>query len=327
MLAGRALLVLPRRCRVYSTGPGLRSVPVLATSDIETFRQDAFSPATPALLPRGIFQRLPASRKWFIKVPEESSQLALDRSYLARFGSTRVPLEISNNDQFSRIEQSLSFFLECVHAASSTFTDRPNRYFSSYVPGARAIRRTAESNDFFSASTLTVPTARVYLAQAPITDLPQALKDDVPTPELVLKAGKGDVYDSSIWLGQAPTYTPLHRDPNPNLFVQLAGTKIIRLYKPDVGRAIFATVQEKVEGNASATLRGEEMMQGAEKKALEEVVWQDDSEYGKLAWETVVNSGDALFIPLGWWHSIKGIGSGMTGSVSRLQNDSVHIAC
>ncbi len=135
-------------------------------------------------------------------------------------------------------------------------------------------------------------------------------------PELVLKAGKGDVYDSSIWIGQAPTYTPLHRDPNPNLFVQLAGTKVVRLFRPDAGRAIFAKVQELIGGNASATMRGDEMMQGAEKKALESEVWDDDFDSGRIGFEAEVRSGDGLFIPKGWWHSIKGTGNGMTGSVS-----------
>jgi len=124
------------------------------------------------------------------------------------------------------------------------------------------------------------------------------------------------VYDSSIWLGQAPTYTPLHRDPNPNLFVQLAGKKYVRLFKPDIGRAIFARVQESIGGSASATMRGEEMMQGAEKKALDVEVWQDDAHYASSAWEAELDGGDALFIPKGWWHSIKGVGNGMTGSVN-----------
>jgi len=142
------------------------------------------------------------------------------------------------------------------------------------------------------------------------------MRDDLPTPEVVLKAGKGDVYDSSIWLGLAPTYTPLHRDPNPNLFVQSAGKKLVRLCRPETGRAIFAKVQEKIGGSASATMRGEEMMQGAEKRALEAEVWHDDTASRSAVWEAELESGDAIFIPKGWWHSIKGVGDGMTGSVN-----------
>ena len=299
---------------------------VLPDTQLQTFRKHAFEAAAPALLARQTFKDLPAIRQWFVTEPGKAGHITVNRSYLARFGSTRVPLEITNQDQFTRIEQSLSFFLECVNAHSSTYRTHPSRYFSAYVPNARAIRRTHESNDFFSASTLTPPTARVYLAQASLADLPRALRDDVPTPELVLKAGKGDVYDSSIWLGQAPTYTPLHRDPNPNLFVQLAGKKIVRLFRPEVGRAIFGKVQDKIGGSASATMRGEEMMQGAEKKALEEEVWHDDSEYIGSTWEAELSGGDGLFIPKGWWHSIRGLGEGMNGSVSLTINSADSIA-
>ncbi|KAK4560301.1 hypothetical protein LTR86_005495 [Recurvomyces mirabilis] len=316
MLLARVRIAGIVRCRTYSTQQGLRPVPVLPNANLETFRNDAFIPALPVLLPKSTFGDLPAIHKWFEGDDSNDAPAVLNRAYLSRFGSTIVPLEISGNDQFHRIEQSFSFFLECVQSSQSKHQSRPNRYFSAYVPGARAIKKTATSNDFFSAAAITPPTTKIYLAQAPINDLPHALRDDLPTPELVLKAGKGDVYDSSIWLGQAPTYTPLHRDPNPNLFVQLAGTKVVRLFKPDAGRAVFAKVQEKIGGSASATLRGEEMMQGAEKQALEQEVWGSPEISSMTGYEAIVVRGDGLFIPKGWWHSIKGMGTGMTGSVN-----------
>jgi hypothetical protein len=153
------------------------------------------------------------------------------------------------------------------------------------------------------------------LAQAPIGDLPSGLQKDVPTPDLVLTAGKGDLYDSSIWLGHAPTYTPLHRDPNPNLFVQLAGRKVVRLFEPSIGRAILASIHEKLGSIGSASIRGEEMMQGAEKEALLKAVWSSNAPYTSLCSQAELGPGDALYIPQGWWHSVRGIGSGMTGSV------------
>jgi hypothetical protein len=161
-----------------------------------------------------------------------------------------------------------------------------------------------------------IPSTKIYLAQASIGNLPSRLQGDVPTPGLVLTAGKGDLYDSSIWLGLAPTYTPLHRDPNPNLFVQLAGQKVVRLFEPSVGRAILASVHEQIGSTGSATIRGEEMMQGAEGKALLEAVWSSDAPYARQCSQADLGPGDALYIPKGWWHSVRGIGSDMTGSVS-----------
>merc|ERR1711939_126191 len=284
MLSQRAIGRAALACKQYSTARNLRSVPTLPDASIDTFRQQAFEPATPALLPRGTFNHVPAIGKWFLKASGKgSSALEINRSYLSNYASTLVPIEITNQDNFARIEQPLSFFLDA------------------------------------STPLLAPPTANVYLAQASLSDLPKGLREDVPTPELVLNAGKGDVYNSSIWLGLAPTYTPLHRDPNPNLFVQLAGRKTVRLYQPKVGHGIFAKVQERIGGSANAAIRGEEMMQGAEKKALEEEVWGGSDDGRRMrdeALEEEVSSGDGLFIPKGWWHSIKGTGEGMTGSVN-----------
>ncbi|KAI7188379.1 cytochrome P450, partial [Hortaea werneckii] len=123
---GRAALA----CKQYSTARNLRSVPTLPDASIDTFRQQAFEPATPALLPRGTFNHVPAIAKWFLKASGKgSSVLEINRSYLSNYASTLVPVEITNQDNFARIEQPLSFFLECVysHPSTSTYRSRPSR--------------------------------------------------------------------------------------------------------------------------------------------------------------------------------------------------------
>ena len=96
------------------------------------------------------------------------------------------------------------------------------------------------------------------------------------------------------------------------------------MFTPEVGRGIFAKVQEQVEGTASASMRGEEMMMGVEKTALEEEVWgESDNEFRGSAWEAELEAGDGLFIPKGWWHSVRGTGEGMTGSVRAAKRDCV----
>lgn len=302
------------QARCYST-KATRTVPTLQDASLETFRQHAFEPAVPALLPQGCQAHIPAVTKWF-KQPDskgkgKSKVTRLDTQYLSVFGSVSVPLEITNNGDFARIHNSLGFFLEFVATSESTYILPSHPYLAN-----RSSTTNGTGPPDSPSSAHTIPTATIYIAQASLTDLPTAMRADLPTPELVLKAGKGDVYDSSIWLGQAPTYTPLHRDPNPNLFVQLAGRKVVRLYEPRAGNAVFSKVQEAIGGSASATMRGEEMMQGKEKELLEKEVWSGGEGTIGGAWQAELEAGDALFIPKGWWHSVKGLGEDINGSVN-----------
>jgi hypothetical protein len=151
--------------------------------------------------------------------------------------------------------------------------------------------------------------------------LPKELQDDLPPPEVIKILGQGDIYASSLWMGKAPTHTPLHRDPNPNLFVQLAGKKVIRMIKPDAGRAFYEKVREGMYKKTSdgATMRGEEMMQGEEFDKMKKAVWDDKHGAGesRLGIEVELKPGHGLYIPLGWWHAVRGTGTGPNISVSQ----------
>ncbi|KAI0453876.1 Clavaminate synthase-like protein [Xylaria acuta] len=151
---------------------------------------------------------------------------------------------------------------------------------------------------------------QLYIAQSDIRSLPPALAEDLPVPEIVKHAGKGDIYSSSIWLGLQPTYTPLHRDPNPNLFCQLAGSKHVRLMRPWVGQSVFRGIRRLLGAPGSSRLRGPEMMDGPELDGLHRAVWVDDRDNtASEIWEAVLDPGDALFIPQGWWHSVRSVGN------------------
>lgn len=246
--------------------------------------------SAPVLLPEAYFRTLPAIRKWFTQSRNQDSSVALlDLSYLLPFQDALVPLE------FSR--------LTSKPADASTFhrAEAPFGIFLSWATHAKC--DTVE---------------RLYLAQASVSALPQELRNDLPPPDLITQAGKGDIYDTNIWMGVAPTYTPLHRDPNPNLLVQLVGQKMVRLLAPEDGRKVFAAVQESIGRTASATFRGEEMMKGEEKALLEACIWDDSDQHVNMnpaGFEIRLGRGDGLYIPRGWWHSVKGIGSGMMASV------------
>lgn len=265
----------------------------LEDASLQTFRTKAFNPSKPALLPKAHFIAFPCIPKWFHIIHNETRRVSLNHSYLCEFGDAIVPLE------FTRLS-----------AASAGNQDKES-FQRAEVPFYIFLEWTKTAN--------LVTSERLYLAQASLANLPDALKSDLPTPEIVVKSGTGDIYDTNIWMGIPPTYTPLHRDPNPNLFIQLAGCKVVRLLPPGMGDKVFAQVQRALGRSGSATFRGEDMMKGEEKRLLEDYVWRDDSvlmEAGEIGYEAHVERGDGLFIPKGWWHSVQGIGEGITASVN-----------
>ena len=301
-----------------SASKQIAQVPTLSSWNLEDFQAKAFNASAPHRLPCRIDCLLPASVKWFVHNGNPTFDLTKDlpvssellTSFWADHKETLVPLELTSKD--TRTSNGSG-------ASTSTFhrSEAPLKLLLTYLGNAR------------SPNSSILQDHSIYLAQCSLGSLPDSLQADLPTPSLVMKAGKGDIYNSSLWLGRSPTYTPLHRDPNPNLFLQLAGSKVVRLLPPEVGDSVFEHIQEQLRardsetglGRSSAAVRGEEMMAGPEREMLHRAVWEADAsnltalviKYGQ---ETEVGLGEALFIPKGWWHSVKGVGSAVTASVN-----------
>jgi len=327
--------VLPRTSRItarlYSSSNGfkaLSSVDSIACPldavNLDEFRQRAFIPATPTVIritngtdsssvtTCSSRRSLPAAKKWFSHEPWHRTT-----GYLSQFRDTILPYELmidghkgpdlrryikwAQQDGNPGSQELATFLAQLLSQSDNRTFHRFNAPLSLFLQACRA-----------TPSSIIPPS--LYIAQAQIADLPKQLQDDLPTPRIVKEAGKGDVYDANIWMGIPPTYTPLHKDPNPNLFVQLASSKLVRLFEPAIGSAIFRDVQQRIGQYGSASLRGDEMMEGQERDALDEVVWGNN--VNGEGFETIVGPGDALFIPKGWWHSIKSVGSGVTASVN-----------
>jgi len=283
-----------------------RSLDALEDAHIKTFQQQCFGPEKPGLLPRSQFHDLPALRNWF-QSPSPSAATRLNDGYLRTHAADAfVPLELTEQAVQSPITNGAKAEQNATEAVSFRQFHAPLTLFLDWM-------RMAETSP---------QSSRLYLAQCQLMDLPPVLRDDFPTPQIVAQAGKGDVYDTNVWIGHPPTYTPLHRDPNPNLFVQLAGQKVVRLLAPTEGQALFSAVRRELGqsgGKEAAAFRGEEMMQGRERALLDGMVWGASASAGSESghsYEVHLEAGDGLFIPKGWWHSIKGVGEGVTASVS-----------
>ncbi|KAL4921105.1 hypothetical protein BDW62DRAFT_174956 [Aspergillus aurantiobrunneus] len=282
-----------------------RPLDVVEDAGIKTFREGYFTPERPVLLSRRSFCDIPAYERWFFHSSAKPNTSRLNNEYLAAHGADAVvPLELtqsqSQNSESKDSENGLNLSFRKFHA--------PLSLFLQWIHEAESPSQ-AQSH--------------LYLAQCQLLDLPQVLRDDFPTPTIVAEAGKGDVYDTNVWIGYPPTYTPLHRDPNPNLFVQLAGRKTVRLLAPRDGQVVFSHVRGQIGRSGSreaAAFRGEEMMQGRERALLEQAVWNDveNKQLGRACerFEAELEEGDGLFIPKGWWHSIKGVGESVTASVN-----------
>lgn len=222
----------------------LQSVPTLPSWDLDTFRERAFIPKLPALLPPDVSKQPAAFHSW-LKTSGQSRTLRYD--YLRKHEDAIVQLELTRKDDqgthtFEHFQAPLKLFLDAMQQ-QSTATEAEAE--------AKARAEIQPASPTYSSSK-----AHLYLAQSPISELPAPLQADIPIPDLVVRAGKGDVYDANIWMGLPPTYTPLHRDPNPNFFLQLAGSKAVRLFPPDVGREIFDAVQAQLGRDGSAVFRG-----------------------------------------------------------------------
>lgn len=199
------------------------------------FRDSFFRPQKPVVFARGGFRDLPAISRWFLADRDNStptpSAARFNYDYLDKYGECHVPLELTQRNTTTTVTAATTSEAkdnhETVDRYSFTRSHAPLSLFLGWTRAAQQQDSAGTAENHTSASD-----SRLYLAQCQLLDLHADLRADLPTPSIISTAGKGDVYDTNIWMGLAPTYTPLHRDPNPNLFVQLAGTKRVRLLAP-----------------------------------------------------------------------------------------------
>ncbi|KAI0155255.1 hypothetical protein GGR57DRAFT_92964 [Xylariaceae sp. FL1272] len=282
-------------------------------------------PDLPLHLPQ--FHQLPAITTWFTTKPEDSATSLTDRlaSYADTVVSYELTLEPASNTSNPPAKSSVECLKDFLDWINNNDTDNSSRESLQTLLTDIIQSSTGEGSRFRSFeytldliiqairfnNSRTGPSDRIkqlYVAQSDIRSLPFSLRDDLPTPQIITCIGKGDIYGSSIWLGLQPTYTPLHRDPNPNLFFQLVGEKAVRLIPPRMGDSVYADVRRKLGSSGNSRFRGTEMMDGPERDGLHRAVWVEPSP-SKGFVQAVLKPGDALFIPKGWWHSVTSLGS------------------
>ncbi|GAO52191.1 Clavaminate synthase-like protein [Saitoella complicata NRRL Y-17804] len=133
-----------------------------------------------------------------------------------------------------------------------------------------------------------------YLAQSDVFAQIPTLLSDLQTPYL---PPPQKTYSRSLWLGKSHIHTPLHTDPNDNVFLQLHGTKRIRLYPPTAGAQLRP---------GQGVLRNTSMIRDVWSAGADADAGGSEVEGVEGGMEAVLREGDGVFIPRGWWHTLKG---------------------
>jgi hypothetical protein len=269
-----------RHFRSYHDNSTIKPVATIhGCIDLDAFRSSAWEPAIPTRL-QGLHQ-LPAMNNWFTSDFHNGKFSFSDKFWSFAYNIVSYELvAVSPKGSPSSIPSSacLEHFKEWLETLAPEDDGHHLCSFVSYlIESVKAepsgflrfdaplglISRASQFNKSRHDSSGRLK--QLYIAQSDIRSLPDPLAEDLPVPEIVRKVGRGDIYSSSIWLGLQPTYTPLHRDPNPNLFVQLVGSKAVRLLQPRDGQSVFQAVRRSLGSTGSSRFRGPEMMYGPER--------------------------------------------------------------
>ena len=156
------------------------------------------------------------------------------------------------------------------------------------------------------------------------TSLPLALDD--PPNSADDETENGSDIQANIWFGPTWTISPLHHDPYHNLLCQVVGKKYIRLYSPHQSSKLHprsssepaphlygATTKEPVptidmSNTSSIDITAMELSPGEDWDAI----YPGISEIPYV--ECVLHAGQALYIPVGWWHYVRSCSVGISVS-------------
>jgi hypothetical protein len=118
----------------------------------------------------------------------------------------------------------------------------------------------------------------------------QHLLEDLGASPLI-RVGEGS-RRVRMWFGPGGTVTPIHYDGSNTLMVQIAGRKSVRLYSPLLSR--YMEQRRRWYGEVDP----EELASN-----------QRDEVPGTTI---VLSPGDALFLPVGWWHVVRALEVSLT---------------
>ena len=113
--------------------------------------------------------------------------------------------------------------------------------------------------------------------------------------------------DGFFWLGPKGTLTPWHHDLTNNLLVQVLGRKRVRLAPP------WAFARMRNSRHCFSDWGNEALPAGDGDGATPPVL------------ETIIGPGEAVFLPVGWWHQVEALDLSASMSFTSFRRANAHV--
>ena len=161
-----------------------------------------------------------------------------------------------------------------------------------------------------------------YIAQYDLFKQIPSLRSDISVPDFCYTSPPGaqpgtplygkelqriDDPISNVWIGPAGTVSPLHTDGYHNILCQVVGRKYVRLYSPNDTNRLYPRGMEGERGKeidmSNTTSLPIEMVEMDIGLREDDYLLFRDAPYV----ETVLEEGECLYIPIGWWHYVRSL--------------------